>query len=350
LAVKLATPVQDLVFSPDGRWIATCIGGPAAAQRQSWHVQVWNSRTGEALMPARQVPGADVAWFGATVPRMMFSDDGRWLVVCGPVVSSTALDDPAEALTRIDVLEVASGAAFQPPLEWRGLARQCFLAPDSDRLLVLGGGAAPLLVRDLARGENALLRQPQDHDYRPWEISRDGRWLLGSAQGGWRVWEVASGEPVTPVLGVLAGEAWVGLGESLAPNGSAVLPGGSLRPQLWPLASDPRPLEALTRHVQFLAARELDATGSMVPLTPERLGNLWPGVRDAGRPASAAAAQQAVGWHLRLAEQSEAAGQWFGAEFHLRHLLDTPGDGPLVRQRLARARAQLALEILNRAP
>jgi WD40 repeat protein len=350
LAVKPATPAQDLVFSPDGRWIATCTAGLAGAQRQSWQVQVWNSQTGEALMPARQVPGADVAWFGATVPRMVFSDDGRWLVVCGPVVSSTALDDPTEALTRIDVLEVAPGAALQPPLEWRGLARQCFFAPASDRLLVLGGGAAPLLVRDLARSVNLSLRQPPDHDYRPWEISRDGRWLLGSAQGGWRVWEVASGEPATPVLGALPGVAWAGLGESLAPDGGAVLPDRSPRPQLWPMVSDPRPLEALTPHVQFLAARELDATGSMVPLTPERLGGLWPVVRDAGRPASAAAAQQAVGWHLRLADQSERAGQWFGAEFHLRHLLDTPGDGPQVRQRLARARAQLAFEVLNRAP
>jgi hypothetical protein len=213
---------------------------------------------------------------------------------------------------------------------------------------MLGIAPGTLTVRDVARGENLALRQPQDHDYRPREISRDGRWLLGSAQGGWRVWEVASGEPVTPVLGGGLGEVFGCQGDSLAPGGRVVLAGSSVAPQLWPLAPDQRPLEAVTREVQLLAARELDVSGSMVPLAPNRLSNLWHAVREAYPTALAIAANQPAWWHLHQAGQSERAGQWFAAEFHLRRLLDTPCDGPQTRQRLAHARTQAAIEILNR--
>jgi hypothetical protein len=121
-------------------------------------------------------------------------------------------------------------------------------------------------------------------------------------------------------------------------------------PQLWPLLPDPRPLEALTQEVQLLAARELDATGSMVPLASNRLSVLWRTVRATSPAAPAIATNQAAWWHLHQADQSERASQWFAAEFHLSRLLDTPCDGPQTRQRLAHVRTQAAFEILNRNP
>jgi hypothetical protein len=194
------------------------------------------------------------------------------------------------------------------------------------------------------------LRQPQDHDYHPREISRDGRWLLGSAQGGWRVWEVATGEPVTPVLGGGWGEIFGCQGDSLAPDGCLVLAGSSVAPQLWPLTPDQRPLEVVTREVQLLAAREIDVSGSMIPLAPNRMSNLWHTVREADPATRAITTSQSAWWHLHQADQSEREGQWFAAEFHLRRLQDTPADGPQIRQRLSHACTQAALEILNRNP
>ena len=138
--------------------------------------------------------------------------------------------------------------------------------------------------------------------------------------------------------------------DSLAPDGRAILAGGSPNPQLWPLCPDQRTHEAIAREVQFLAARELDASGSIVPLTPSRLNTLGQTIRAANPMKSAIGTNQSAWWHLHQADQSEGARQWFAAEFHLRRLLDTSCDGPRTRERLAHARAQLAFEILNRKP
>jgi hypothetical protein len=225
-----------------------------------------------------------------------------------------------------------------------------FFEPRSGRLFMLGGRTGTLTVRDLVHGENVALRMPQDYDYRSCGVSRDGRWLLGSAQGGWRLWEVASGEAVTPVLGHGLEEGGRVQGDSLARDGHVILTGGSVAPQLWPLAPDHRPLEAITREVDLLAGRELDASGSIVPLAPNRLSNLWHTVRATTPSAPVLPSNHAVGWHLHQAGQSEQAHQWFAAEFHLSRLLGSSCDGPQTRQRLAHARAQTAFEILNHNP
>jgi WD40 repeat protein len=350
LPVKLAAPIHDLVFSPDGSRVATCAGPPAptAGPKRTWQVQVWQIATGEAITSPLEVAGVQSELSGVCMPQMVFSQDGRWLAVSAETEAEAARGEAVGFATRVQTVEVRRGAAFSQPCDLRGHIGQFFFGPDSTQFFVLGITPGTLTVRDVARGENLALRQPQDHDYRPRELSRDGRWLLGSAQGGWRVWEVASGDPVTPVLGGGLGEVFGCQGDSLAPDGRVVLAGSSVAPQLWPLAPDQRPLEAVTHEVQLLAARELDVSGSMVPLAPNRLSNLWHSVREAYPAALAIAANQPAWWHLHQAGQSERAGQWFAAEFHLRRLLDTPCDGPQTRQRLAHARTQAAIEILNR--
>jgi WD40 repeat protein/serine/threonine protein kinase len=350
LPVKLAAPIHDLVFSPDGNWIATCArsSAPTAGLKRTWQVQVWQIATGETIALALEVAGVQSELPGVFTPQMVFSEDGRWLAVSTETEAEPAGGEAVGLVSRVQTVEVRRGAAFSRPCDLRGHIGQFFFGPNSAQLFMLGITPGTLTVRDVARGENLALRQPQDHDYRPREISRDGRWLLGSAQGGWRVWEVASGEPVTPVLGGGLGEVFGCQGESLAPDGRVVLAGSSVAPQLWPLAPDQRPLEAVAREVQLLAARELDVSGSMVPLAPNRLSNLWHSVREANPAARGIAANQPAWWHLHQAGQSERAGQWFAAEFHLSRLLDTPCDGPQTRQRLAHARTQAAIEILNR--
>jgi len=350
LPVKLAAPIHDLAFSPDGGRVAICASPPAptAGPKRTWQVQVWQIANGEAITPALEVAGVQSEVSGAFTRLMVFSEDGRWLAVSTETEAEAAGGEAVGFVTRVQTVEVRRGAAFSQPCDLRGHIGQFFFGPNSTQFFMLGINPGTLTVRDVARGENLALRQPQDHDYRPREISRDGRWLLGSAQGGWRVWEVASGEPVTPVLGGGLGEEFGCQGDSLTPDGRVVLAGSSVAPQLWPLAPDQRPLEAVTREVQLLAARELDVSGSMVPLAPNRLSNLWHSVRGTYPAALAIAANQPAWWHLHQAGQSERAGQWFAAEFHLSRLLDTPCDGPQTRQRLAHARTQAAIEVLNR--
>jgi len=54
LPVKLAAPIHDLVFSPDGSRVAICASPPAptTGPKRTWQVQVWQIANGEAITPA----------------------------------------------------------------------------------------------------------------------------------------------------------------------------------------------------------------------------------------------------------------------------------------------------------
>ncbi len=186
LPVKPTAPIQDLVFSPEGSWIATCAGSsaPAAGQKGTWQVQVWQVKTGEPITSLLEIAVIGSGLPGACAPRMVFSEDGHWLAVITGSEGDAAGEEVAGFVSRVQTVETRRGAVLSPPFEVRGHIRQSFFGPNSTHLFMLGSAPGTLTVRDLAPGENLALRQPQDHDYSPREISRDGRWLLGSAQGG----------------------------------------------------------------------------------------------------------------------------------------------------------------------
>jgi hypothetical protein len=220
---------------------------------------------------------------------------------------------------------------------------------DSKVLLAIGVRSGRVMGWDLLRGGEIPVRQRADHNSRIAGLSADGRWMMGSVQEGWRIWETLSGEPVTPVLGRGHDQASELSEESLDPEGRTVLVGSSGAPQLWPLPSDNRSVEEITRHVQLLAARKFDASGNLVGLVPGRLSELWSAVLASSSAASTVGADPTALWHLHQAAQSERSGQWSAAEFHLNRLLNTALDGVGVRQRLAEARAKAALEALERS-
>jgi len=343
LPLRGVEALRDLVFSSDGQWIATCAGTSSALHlRGVWQVQIWRAATGEAIAAARPVAG--------TQPQLVFSPDGRWLAVGTRVSAEMISDSPLQGSARVHILDVRNGGASGRPVELPEPGFGLRFSADSARLFLLGGGSGKLTVWDVARGEAIAGQQPRDHEYRPREVGWEGRWLLGSAQGGWRLWETASGEPLTPVLGGGLGDPFPSGKECLVPGARAVLARGAAALQLWALRPDQRPLVELSRHVQLLAARELDAWGSLAPLPPARLSNLWHTVRSALPEVSSVGTNQVALWHLQEAAQSEAEGQWSAAEFHFSRLPGTPLDGPQTRQRLARARTQAAIELLKRNP
>jgi eukaryotic-like serine/threonine-protein kinase len=343
LSFKSALPIRDFVFSPDGRWIAA-LAGPAAAlldQNAVKQLQVWRAATGEPAI-------APVTWTGA-VSRVMFSPDGCWLAVLAEIERGITPGGESGTASRIQLLNLSAdpvnGPLFTVP---EPLGPLCF-SGDSKVLWTIGGRSGRVMGWDLLRGGEIPVRQRADHNSRIAGLSADGRWMMGSVQEGWRIWETISGEPVTPVLGRGHDEASELSEESLDPEGRAVLAGSSDAPQLWPLPSDNRSAEEITRHVQLLAAREFDASGNLIGLVPGRLSELWSAVLASSPAAYTVGADPTALWHLHQAAQSERSGQWSAAEFHLTRLLNTALDSAGVRQRLAEARAKAALEALERS-
>lgn len=295
-----AGPVNRASFSPDGQWVLTAA--------QDGMARLWDL--------ANDQPVGAALRHAASVQDAEFSRDGRYVV-------TTCEDSTAR------VWEAASGKVVSPPL----------VHP------------LPLFRAWFSRdGRHVFTASSRDAYSFSWSDAGELEFKMRSEQSEIRVWETASGEPLTPVLGGGLGDPFPSGRECLVPHARAVLARGGAAPQLWPLRPDQRPIEELSRHVQLLAARELDAWGSLAPLPPARLTNLWHTVQSALPVVSSVGTNQVALWHLHEAAQSEAEGQWSSAEFHFSRLPGTPLDGPQIRQRLARARTQAAIELLKKNP
>jgi WD40 repeat protein/serine/threonine protein kinase/tetratricopeptide (TPR) repeat protein len=186
--LRHAAPVSGAVFSADGRRLATTAEDASA--------RVWDSATGHPLTPPLRH-----GWPGLTA---VFSPDGRYL-----------LTGSADGTARL--WDLAAGAAPAPP-------------PDSDAIvsglegLVLTGDGRLVLARradGLAWVLDADTRIPVGGAlHHPWGIHRgafspDGRRvaLIGGHYA--RVWETATGKPLTPPL---RHESWLPFA-SFSPDG-----------------------------------------------------------------------------------------------------------------------------------
>ena len=157
--------------------------------------------------------------------------------------------------------------------------------------------------------------------------------------GFFQIWDVATGRPISepmPHRGRIVGLAF-------RPDGATVVAGAESLTE-WDV---PTPLgggvEQIVRWVSTITGQVLDPTEAVFQLDSRS----WREHRDrlralGGPPAGAAATDEEVAAEHRHAdEESEQAGQWFAAAWHLQRLLAAnPADGEL-RRRRARADREL---------
>jgi WD40 repeat protein len=142
--------VYPVVFSPDGRWIAS--GG--------WDkmVRLWDARTGEAACAPLDN--------GDLVKTLAFSPDGSRLV--------SARQD------RLQVWEVATGRRLK---EIQGPAPNILAVefrPNGARLAALDGSGGATVFDAKTGAVVARLRLGATHDTKALAYSPDGRWLAGA--------------------------------------------------------------------------------------------------------------------------------------------------------------------------
>src|SRR5262249_27685538 len=143
--------VYPVVFSPDGRWIAS----------GDWHntVRLWDARTGEAA--CAPLDNGDV------VKTLAFSPDSSRLV--------SARQD------RLQVWEVATGRRLKEiPVPAPNILAVEF-RPDGARLAALDGSGGATVFDATTGAVVARVRLAAGHDTKALAYSPDGRWLAGAS-------------------------------------------------------------------------------------------------------------------------------------------------------------------------
>jgi WD40 repeat protein/Tfp pilus assembly protein PilF len=304
-------PVNHATFSPDGRLVATATGHPTGRHGRG-EARVWEIATGRPVTPALRHRGPDkddpqvrrssddetqsdyIITGNGVVTRAGFSPDGRRVVTASDDRSARVWDVAAGALAFPPlehgdevkfagfspdgrwIVTVAAGAAWtwdaatgRPGRKFDGDVAA--LAPVGERLafatpdgtvqvcaLTTGAPTGPAFGTDrphrLAFGpDGSLIAVTGSQGVRIWDVetgqpvsppiaadpwgerpalSRDGRWVATTGQEGVRVWDIATGQPICPSLGDAGLVAFGPTGRMLATSVG-----------LWDLAIDrPRPL------------------------------------------------------------------------------------------------------------
>lgn len=282
-------PVDDVFFDTTGARLVAIQGGTHARTRDHAKIQVWDVGTGQPLWKPNLFWRLHVA----------LSRDGGWLATA-----------QGEAPAR--VWDLTTGQPITPELQHPASVHKPAFGPDKHWL------ATPCLdgflrIWDLPSGN---LGQTIRHQTAVVAValSSDAHRLVTADRNTLRVWDRATGQPISPVIRpgqlvttlsfspddrwVLASTvggftaAWDAVtGESLGPPwyGGASVEHAAFRKdgrqlvfqglgnpaQLWDFVGDDRSTADWRLLAEAQAGCRLDATGSITPLTPGELAEAW---------------------------------------------------------------------------
>jgi WD40 repeat protein len=158
--------VTAAVFSSSGDQILTTSANNTA--------RVWDAVTGEAVSPQLRHPGVFIS---------SFSDDGRRVV--------TASND-----NTTQVWDVATGQTVGEPVKSPGSIKAVTFDANAPRALIVSNVAVQIWDRATMEGTPLQKQEPVDTA----AFSPDGRLIVTASQHTARVWDVATGQPVSGPL------------------------------------------------------------------------------------------------------------------------------------------------------
>src|SRR5262249_41030245 len=146
-----------------------------------------------------------------------------------------------------------------------------------------------------------------------------GRLLLTSGMDQARVWDAATGEPVTPVLRHDGGrgDSADGSPAVFSADGRQVLTSVRGVVRAWDVDDEGRPAEDSLLLAGVLSGRQIDETGGYVSVDTATIRAAREALRERGRPQDLAAPDEAARtWHWQAAVDCCAGEEWTGALLH----------------------------------
>jgi tetratricopeptide (TPR) repeat protein len=171
-------------------------------------------------------------------------------------------------------------------------------------------------------------------------FSPDGRRVVTASEDKTaRIWDAETGQSITPLMKHEA-QVWHA---AFSPDGRRVVTtsqDGSAR--IWEVPiSDDRDSDDWIRLAQMLSGTRIDESGALVPITPAEFRESWRALRDKYADDFVASRREVLAWHSREANDCEAHGLWDFALGHLDHLIASePAQWPSYARR-ARVHARL---------
>ena len=292
-ALRHGAMVTSAAFSADGATLATSSLDQTA--------QIWDATSGLPMTASLQHP--------TTVMDVRFTADGTRLLTLGSDNAIRIWDARRRALhrygphdrnkravispdwTRLATLEnsqvqlwdVHSGAPLSTLALPGGASAECAaFTPDGARLII-GGSDGAARSWDVATGKE--VGRPLVHGLfaiRALAVSADGKWLATTSQqgkarapktGSARIWDLASGEPVSPLLEDT--EAQVLDVVEFSPDGRTLLTAGDGKAaRLWSLPGGA--LAATLRHQEEIASAHFSPQGDRVlTASDDHTAQLW---------------------------------------------------------------------------
>ena len=320
--IKLPYPANHALFSPDDSKIAIGTGSTAAWGERGFALRICNSKGKKLHSIEHEQPVTRIAWSpnGKFVASASGSYDyGSTLAAAGP--------------GGADLWEVSSGGQATPHLQHESAVTDLAFSPDGKLLATSADRIAR--IWNVETGELAI--PPIQHKDLVWHVSFDstGNKIVtvsgskdprqpdgGRDNGEARIWEVATGKPVTRRMrhdGLVHGALFSPDGNSLLtfsedetarlwdtssgrPLTVALPHHASVRVEngqffnsnflvkthnyksiyTWDLSPNQNPLEEIKLKAELLSARQIDETGGLVYLAAEQIRKKWNQLRNKG--------------------------------------------------------------------
>jgi WD40 repeat protein/tRNA A-37 threonylcarbamoyl transferase component Bud32 len=235
LGEKDSPPINDAVFSPDGKQVLTRSSGPRVSQTDQDHVNavVWDASTGKQLLTLKD---SDTKFIG-NCTAISFRHDGRHVLTASS--SRTAriwdADSAKELLVLRGHMACVNGAAYSP----------------DGKLVVTVSDDKTARVWDADSGKERFILRGHQAEVRKVAFSPDGRLVAtASYDRTARLWDAVTGKQVA----TLKSHTHIVDGILFRPDSKwLVTTGGDSQARLWPV--DPL-AEAIRRRPRELTAEE----------------------------------------------------------------------------------------------